>query len=181
MQNKDILQGSRALLATTADRWHELVAKTPPELLTRPAALGEWSALNCLRHLLDAEQKVFPPRVRAFLEGRDFGAFDPTAEAEDRSSQSPEELARSFTANRAESLALLERLSPADLALTATHAELGQVTLGQLLSEWAAHDLMHTVQAEQALMQPFIAACGPWEVYFTAHDKRDGAAGTPSA
>ena len=38
----------------------------------------------------------------------------------------------------------------------ARHQELGPVTLEQLLHEWAAHDLMHTVQAERALMQPFI-------------------------
>jgi hypothetical protein len=28
---------------------------------------------------------------------------------------------------------------------------------------------MHTVQAERALMQPFIQGCGPWQVYFTDH------------
>jgi hypothetical protein len=29
--------------------------------------------------------------------------------------------------------------------------------------------LMHLVQAEQALMQPFINGCGAWQVYFTRH------------
>jgi hypothetical protein len=28
---------------------------------------------------------------------------------------------------------------------------------------------MHTVQGERALMQPFIAGCGAWQSYFTAH------------
>jgi len=30
----------------------------------------------------------------------------------------------------------------------------------------SAHDLMHTVQAERAMMQPFIAGSGPWRPYF---------------
>ena len=55
------------------------------------------------------------------------------------------------------------------MARTARHAELGPVTLAQLLHEWAAHDLMHTVQAERALMQPFLAGVGPWRGYFTDH------------
>jgi hypothetical protein len=34
----------------------------------------------------------------------------------------------------------------------------------------AGHDLMHTVQAERALMQPFIAGCGPWQPYCADHE-----------
>jgi hypothetical protein len=71
---------------------------------------------------------------------------------------------------RVASLELLARLTPADLSRTARHSELGSVTLEQLLHEWAAHDLMHTVQAERALMQPFIAGSGPWRGYFADHD-----------
>jgi hypothetical protein len=43
------------------------------------------------------------------------------------------------------------------------------VSLSELLHEWAGHDLMHTVQAERALMQPFIQGCGPWQPYFRDH------------
>jgi hypothetical protein len=50
------------------------------------------------------------------------------------------------------------------------HPELGRVTLGELVHEWAAHDLNHTIQAEQSVMQPFIAGSGPWRFYFKAHD-----------
>ena len=58
---------------------------------------------------------------------------------------------------------------PADLDRKAVHGELGPVTLDEMLHEWAGHDLMHTVQAERALMQPFIENCGPWKPYFAAH------------
>ena len=49
------------------------------------------------------------------------------------------------------------------------HQELGPVTLREMLSEWAAHDLNHTVQAERALIQPFLLECGPWIAYFKDH------------
>jgi len=44
------------------------------------------------------------------------------------------------------------------------------------VNEWAAHDLMHTVQAERALMQPFLAKSGPWRPYFADHDIHGGKA-----
>ena len=47
------------------------------------------------------------------------------------------------------------------------HSELGPVTLGQAMDTWAAHDLNHTMQAERALMQPFISGSGAWRVRFT--------------
>jgi hypothetical protein len=61
-------------------------------------------------------------------------------------------------------------VSEADLERTAGHPELGQVTLREMLNEWAAHDLMHTVQAERALMQPFVVGSGKWRGTFAAHD-----------
>jgi hypothetical protein len=42
---------------------------------------------------------------------------------------------------------LLALLSPADLPRAARHSELGEVSLEQMLHEWAAHYLLHIVQA----------------------------------
>lgn len=39
-----------------------------------------------------------------------------------------------------------------------------------LLNVWAAHDLQHVVQAEEALMQAFIPGTGPFRFRFAAHD-----------
>jgi hypothetical protein len=57
-----------------------------------------------------------------------------------------------------------------DLGRTAQHPRLGTVTLAEMLHTWAAHDLMHTVQAERALMQPFILGCGRWRPSFRDHE-----------
>lgn len=158
-----------SVLSTTADRWRLLTTSIPASVLTRPPASSEWSAADCLRHLLDAEQKVFPVRLTCFMEGRDFPAYDPNAREAEAAPQPPADMAVAFAALRKENLARVAQVTHTDFDRTARHAELGPVTLGQLLHEWAAHDLMHTVQAERAMMQPFIAACGPWQVYFTDH------------
>lgn len=114
-------------------------------------------------------------RVEAFLAGRDFPAFDPDAAGTQADAEhSPADLALRFVHLRRASLSLLAGLTEADLPRRARHAELGVVTLGEMLHQWAAHDLMHTVQAERALMQPFIAGSGAWRPYFADHDAGRG-------
>jgi hypothetical protein len=167
---EDLLTAAGTVLTTTPPRWDQLTRAIPADLLARPAAPGQWSALNCLQHLVDAERFVFPKRVRALLAGRDFEAFDPDSQGTvSQTDRSAAELAAEFAALRAGSLALFATLTPADLSRRANHQELGSVTLGELVHEWAGHDLMHTVQAERALMQPFIEGCGPWHGYFADH------------
>ena len=43
------------------------------------------------------------------------------------------------------------------------------IPLHVVLSTWAAHDLQHTVQAEEALMQAFIPGTGPLGFRFADH------------
>ncbi len=165
---ENLLTAVIAVLRSTPSRWQTFAESYPPDLLNHSPAAGEWSAVAVLSHLLDTERYVFPVRVRSFLAGQDFQAFDP-----DREGTPPKaamlEMVSTFAALRAESLTLLETLTTADLDRRARHAELGVVSLAEMLHEWAGHDLMHTVQAEQAMMQPFIAGCGAWQIYFTKH------------
>ncbi|MGH2516731.1 MAG: DinB family protein, partial [Ktedonobacterales bacterium] len=177
----DVLSYTRAVLVITPSRWTELTTSVPAALLGRAPKTGEWSALDCLRHLVDTERWVFPVRVRAFLAGEDFAAFDPDAEGSHSGDQPVAALTEEFGRLRGESLATLDRLTASDLSRTARHAELGTVTLGEMLHEWAAHDLMHTVQAERALMQPFIAGTGSWRGYFTDHDANPPITARPAA
>ena len=57
------------ILETTPARWQALCQTLPADLLSRKPAHAEWSALECLNHLLDTEKNIFPVRVRAFLAG----------------------------------------------------------------------------------------------------------------
>jgi hypothetical protein len=170
----NILTFARSVLETTPKHWIRLAEGLPDELLGRPPALGEWSALECLHHLVDTERDVFPARIGFLMEGKDFPAFDPDAQGSKiQKEKAPIELAREFERLREKALQWFEKISAADLDRQARHSELGMVTLEELLNEWAAHDLMHTVQAERALMQPFIAGSGPWKQYFSDHWVRE--------
>lgn len=170
----DILINLRGVLRTTPQRWHALAEHFPEELLRRRPAPGEWSALECLQHLIDLDRAVFPARVRALLAGANFPAFFPETDGTPLSAQvAPTTLATEFAELRFANMTLVDTLAPADLERRAVHAELGPVTLGNLLHEWGGHDLMHLMQAERALMQPFIAGCGAWRVYFEEHVMSD--------
>lgn len=165
----ELLARIRAVLATTPLRWTQLAQSLPEALLRRRPAPDEWSAVECLQHILDTEQ-IFPQRVIALRQGQDVPAFDPLREGTQGSgADAPAALAAAFARLRAENLALLAGVREEEFERGGRHRELGPVTLGQLLHEWAAHDLDHTIQAERALMQPFIAGCGPWQPYFAAN------------
>ena len=163
----DLIAAVVSVLATSAARWRSL-ARIEPELLSRQPAAGEWSVVECLSHVVDTEP-VFQGRVRAILEGRDFAGFNPAADGSPIS-RSAAQLADDLGRIRPDSLGELGRLEETDLDRTARHAELGMVTMRELLNEWAAHDTMHVVQAERALMQAFIPGSGPWRPYFADHD-----------
>ena len=164
----DLLTDVQSVLATSTARW-SAIARIEPAILARRPEPGEWSAIECLAHVVDTELVVFRARVLAILEGRDFASFDPDAEGSpiDRPATA---LAAELESSRPESLATLATLTAGDLGKTARHASLGIVTMSELLNEWAAHDTMHIVQAERALMQPFVTGSGPWRSFFVDHD-----------
>ena len=160
-----------AILSTTADRWKHLVNTLPAALLERNPEPGEWSAVECLQHMVDAEKLVFPVRIRAFLKGENFSNIDPDAlVAQNKGLRSAGDLVKEFSELRASNLKLLSTLKAADLPRTAQHSALGKVSLKELLNNWAGHDLLHLVQAERAIMQPFIKESGPWRKYYKDQD-----------
>lgn len=167
---KTFIEDVQAVLSITPERWQRLVSAVSADLLARSPLEGEWSALACLRHLLDAEHFIFPVRVKAFLAGRNFDDFDPNQQHADSATQTADQLVATFARDRQENLLLFKIIKSSDLERTLQHPRLDTVTLSQLLHNWAAHDLMHTVQAERALMQPFIHASGPWHVFYKDHE-----------
>jgi hypothetical protein len=173
--NNDLMGYVTSVLKTTPNRWLTLTSVLPDDLLRRPPAPGEWPASDCLYHLYATELGVFPLRVRLFLEGRDFPAYDPDREELQREDMPMAQLAEEFARLRAGSLGLLATVRDEDLDLRVRHSDLGPVSLREMLYEWAAHDLMHTVQAERALMQAFLPGTGPWRKYFAHHDIESGA------
>src|SRR5260370_41773689 len=106
----NLLEYVLAVLSTTPERWQRLVSTFPIDLLTRPPVAGEWSALHCLQHLLDAERLNFPVRFHAFLAGQDFVAFDPNRADPDLDALTPEQIHAAFALSRHDSLVMLNHL-----------------------------------------------------------------------
>jgi hypothetical protein len=123
-----------------------------------------------LQHLIELDRILFPVRIKAIFAGEVFPHFDvkehPPVIAP---GIAPIELAAEFEVVRAETLVLVDTLTEADFDRPGTHPRLGPVTLSNVLHQWGAHDLMHTVQAERAMMQPFISGCGAWQGFFADH------------
>ncbi len=168
----DLIRRTIDILRIDGDRWRALATGVDRELLARQPEPGEWSALQCLGHAVDTEAAVFGARVRAIRSGQAvLASYDPDAESTPITADTdPAALAERHAALRAQSLALLSSVTQADLDRSAHHAEFGPVTLRDLLNEWAAHDLMHLIQAERAVMQAFIPSSGPWRPSFADHD-----------
>jgi len=166
----DTLGNVLSVLRSTPRCWIHLAETIPPDLLRRPAAPKEWSAHECLQHIVDTERMVFPARVGYLLRGEDFPAFNPDDESmKPKGGLSSFDLAKEFDRLRAGSIKILSGIKPDELSRKARHQELGIVSLEEMLNEWAGHDLMHTVQGERAIMQLFIGGCGPWKKYFSDH------------
>ena len=166
----DLLDSATGLLSTTVARWRSLVETAPQDLLRRPPAPGEWSAADCLDHLLLTEREVFGARLRAILEGREMVVFDPEAPRDPLPERGAAEAVAALAAERESNLAILGGLTPDDLERGARHPEYGVLPLRVVLSTWAAHDLQHTVQAEEALMQAFLPGTGPFRFRFADHE-----------
>jgi uncharacterized damage-inducible protein DinB len=165
--SQTILEWSKSILSITPLRWFNLVQSVPLELLSLRPAPNEWSALEVLQHMVDVETISTPVRLKALMAGQAFPAFNP---ADQKPKAAPNiALADEFDKLRQESLGLLNEVTEADLERQALHAEYGIVSMSQFLHHIAAHDLMHLVQAEQAMMQPLIQGCGPWVVNYDAH------------
>lgn len=126
------------------------VAALPEPVLTWRPAPDEWCVLEVIGHLIEAEERGFAGRIRTILsEARpQFTGWDPDAVAQERRDweRAPAELLQDFSNHRAESIALVETLTAADLKRGGDHPEVGWLTTNDLLHEWIYHDLNHLRQ-----------------------------------
>ena len=132
----------RALLAEAGDR-----------LRVRPAP-GEWSALECVGHILDSEV-VVSARVRWILaeDEPDIVGYDQALwVAELRHNEDdPTLLLATFEALRGANLDLWARRSIADRGRVGRHRERGPESYEMTFRLSAVHDRIHLAQARRAL------------------------------
>ena len=115
-------------------------------------------------------------RTRVILEhgtGTPFEPFDRYAMYEASMGKTITELLKTFALLRARNLEDLRalRLTPEHLERRGSHPALGEVTLGQLLASWVAHDLTHVAQVGEVLARHYRVAVGPWRAYMPALDR----------
>ena len=115
---------------------------------------GEWSANECVGHLIEAERRGFAGRIRLIVSADrpdlppDLESWDPTAVAEARRDheRAASELADEFATLRRDGIALVRDLAPGDLGRVGIHPHVGPLRVDELLGEWVHHDRNHVRQ-----------------------------------
>jgi len=163
------LQSSLSLLEKTPVLLETLLRDLPQELLHWKPAPDRWSIAEVLGHMADIEQ-IYADRTRRMVteETPALPKFDPTTTVVtgDYTRGHAEENFAVFIKARRATAVLLRSIPPDSAERAATHSELGSITLGQMLNEWASHDLGHLRQiAELYRARAFHPYSGPFQKY----------------
>lgn len=149
----------------------KLLLAAPPETLEWKPSAERWSVSEVLAHLAETEV-MFRERARRmveedlpFLENYDQnGAYA----AGNYSGRPAREQLKKFCHERDRTLAWLRYLPAGVAKRTGRHAELGQITVSELMNEWAFHDLGHIRQiAELYRARAFHPDMGAFQRYYT--------------
>jgi len=164
------LQQTITLLGRTPAVLDALLRDLPATLTQQNEGDNTWSAFDVIGHLNHCEVVDWMPRAKMILqhgESRTFEPLDRWAQQRDSAGKSLEQLLDEFALLRAENLRELRalNLSQQELGLLGTHPAFGPVTLSQLLSAWAVHDLTHLHQISRILAHQNRGAVGPWSAY----------------
>jgi hypothetical protein len=143
-----------AALAAGPRRIARAVARGGGRRLRRRPRPREWSVVEVLAHLLDGEVALgFRIRKLAAEPGAAIAAWDQetwTPGLRHRRAD-PRTILAAFAALRADTVALVRRLAPAQRRAAGQHPEYGRVRIDQLLHHWGEHDLIHLEQIQATL------------------------------
>ena len=153
----DLLEATPAILRGLMSELSEEDARWKP-------AEDRFSIAEVLSHLSHSEGQCYRPRVDRFLseEMPTFEPDDAQMHLDVYKNADPEEDLAHFEDQREDNLVLLRGL-PADAGdRKARHLSAGEITLAQMLHEWALHDLGHIRQiAELVRARKYLAGAGP--------------------
>jgi uncharacterized damage-inducible protein DinB len=163
------------MLARTPNVLAALLAGLPDDWLHRDDGPGSWSAYDIVGHLVHADATNWLPRIRTILRhgaGRSFEPFDRYAML-DWERQAAASLLDRFRSVRAASMAELDslQLTADDLERRGAHPEMGEVSLGQVVAAWVAHDLTHLAQVGEVLARRYRDDVGPFRAFMPALDR----------
>src|SRR5579862_1730164 len=138
------------VLSTTPQKLaKELSVLSRREIITRPAE-GKWSVQEILAHLADVEELVMRARVAAMIEQENpmLSPFDQEARAvelEYDKIDARKSLA-SLVRQRRSNVRWLKKLRPAQFKRQGNHEGVGVISVEDLVTEWAFHDISHLRQ-----------------------------------
>ena len=151
-------------------------------LARTPRVLESLPAREIVAHLVQGELEDWVPRARLLLEHgtaqscepiEPFEPFDPEGFRVSEAGRTLAELLPRFSQLRRDNLTWLaqQALTEQQLELRGTHPAFGPVTLRQLLTTWAAHDLSHIAQTSRVLVHQLGDGVGPWREYLPILDR----------
>ena len=163
------IQPALLLLEKTPILIETMLRDLPEDLLRWKPAPERWSIAEVLGHLGDIEM-VYADRTRRMVteESPTLEKYDGagTVVIGDYVRGSGSENLAFFTKTRRSTVILLRSIPTDSGEREATHSELGNITLHQMLSEWASHDLGHLRQiAELYRAREFHPYAGPFQKY----------------
>jgi hypothetical protein len=157
-----------AVLEQTPIIMEKLVHIATDEQLQWKPAMERWSISEVLAHLAEAEVLAFRDRVKKMLDQESplLEAYDQNAAyaAGRYSGAQARENLKHFCHERDRSLSWLRYIRSGMASRTGRHAEYGSITVGQLMNEWAFHDLGRIRQiAELYRSRAFWPAMGAFQ------------------
>lgn len=164
------LQQTMSLLTRTPVVLNALLRDLPETWTQSNEGEGTWSPFNIVGHLIDGERVNWMPRAKMILlsgEKETFVSFDRGGNLRESQGKSLGQLLDEFANLRTANLNQLRalKLTPEDLERRGRHPAFGTVTLSELLSTWAIHDLTHLHQISRTMAHQYREAVGPWKQY----------------
>ena len=158
------------ILARTPRVLRAMLSGLPREWTHSNYGEDTFSPFDVVGHLIHGEKEDWIARTRIILEhgpSRPFDKYDRYAQFEASRGKTLDQLLEEFERLRAANLQTLAamKLTPDKFALRGTHPSLGEVTLGNLLATWVAHDFNHIAQIAKCMATQYEDAVGPWREY----------------
>jgi hypothetical protein len=144
-----------SVLSATASRLQELAKSIGDSRIEQPIAPGKWSPRQIFIHLADCEL-AFGFRYRQTLaeDNHLVQPFDQDKWAGAYAAYEARQALETFAALRRWNLALIQKLTPEQMAKVVMHPERGQETLLGLFEISAGHDMNHLRQLEAVAAKP---------------------------
>ena len=137
-------------------------------------SMERWSITEVLAHLADVEVAAFRERIRMMVE-QDVPRLEPYDQnalyaAGKYTGGKAREHLKDFCHERDPSVSWLRYLPENVVGRKGNHGQFGSITVGQLMNEWAFHDLGHIRQiVELFRSRAFYPHMGPFREGYTIH------------